>query len=167
MGDETDMTGFYTSPWSMPTSEAFPLSTDIDVPAIVESAAADSNASNYFSGWSLPSSEAITTGIKNTVDYGLSIGNSLLTGYGKLQDMELNRYLKTAQVDILQTQAAGAVDVAKLKATAQNNLAKVYSNSTGSAASLASMGQTPSSLMLYLTILGVVFAGIQIINSGR
>lgn len=167
MGDETDMSGFYTSPWSMPTSEAFPLSQDIDIPAIVESSAAESNSGNVFSGWSIPSSDAITSGIKSTVDYGLSIGNSLLSGYGKLQDMELNRYLKTAQVDILQTQASGAVDVAKLKATAQTNLAKVYANSSGSAAGLANMGQSPSSLMLYLTILGVVFAGIQIIKSGR
>lgn len=174
--DETtvDMTGFYTP--SFGPSESSLGSGLYDLPAYDYSSpafdtAAANMGSNTFSGASTPSSSFLGT-TKSTFDYGLKVADQLIAGYGKIlglegqvQDAQFNRYLKSSTMDLAKIQVGGQLDVAKLKAETNSNVARIYANSAGSAAGLANMGQTPSSLMLYLTIAGVLFTFIQVMNS--
>lgn len=175
MGDDTvDMTGFYTP--SFGPSESSLGSGLYDLPAsdyaspAYETASA-SMGSSTFSGATWPT-DSILSSSKSVFDFGLKAADQLISSYGKVlglqgqvQDQQLNRYLKSASMDLAKIQVGGQVDVAKLKAETNSNVARIYANSAGSAASLANMGQTPSSLMLYLTIAGVLFTFIQVMNS--
>lgn len=175
MGDDTvDMTGFYTP--SFGPSESSLGSGLFEMPASDYASPAYETAawnmgSDTVSGASWATSSPITA-TKSIFDWGLKSADQLISGYGKIlglqgqvQDQQFNRYLKTSQMDLAQTSIQGQLDVARIKAETNSNVAKIYANSAGSAANLANVGQTPSSLMLYLTIAGVLFTFIQVMNS--
>lgn len=133
--------------------------------------AAESMGESTISGASWATSGLLDTS-KSVLDWGLKSADQLISGYGKIlglqgqvQDQQFNRYLKTSQMDLAQTSIMGQLDVAKIKAETNSNVARIYANGAGSAANLANVGQTPSSLMLYLTIAGVLFTFIQVMNS--
>lgn len=152
-----DMTGFY-NPSGFETSNndlTFALQSTDSSPAF--------NFNNPTSSLSFDLSKGI--------DYGVKLANTLVDGYGKVvgiqgkvQDQQFNQYLKSAQIDILKTQVGSSSEVAKIKAITDQNVAKIYGNAAGSAANLASLGGTQNSLMLYLTIAGVIFTFIQVIK---
>lgn len=175
MGDDTvDMSGFYTPSFGPSESSLGSGLFEMDASDYASPAYETASASmgdSTFSGASWPSSSFLDT-TKSVLDWGLSSANQLISGYGKVlslqgqvQDQQFNRYLKSSQIDLAQTQINGQLDVAKLKAETNSNVARIYANGAGSAAGLANMGQTPSSLMLYLTIAGVLFTFIQVMNS--
>lgn len=175
MGEDTvDMTGFYTP--SFGPSESSLGSGLYEMPASEYASpayvtASENMGSDTFSGASWANSAPISA-TKSVLDWGLKSADQLISGYGKVlglqgqvQDQQFNRYLKTSQIDLAQTSIQGQLDVAKIKAETNSNVARIYANSAGSAANLANAGQTPSSLMLYLTIAGVLFTFIQVMNS--
>jgi hypothetical protein len=178
MGDETvDMTGFYSSPWG-PTESSLgsglsdtPTNDYAPAPSVAYDSASSFMTGNTVSGASSPSATFLGT-TKSAFDFGLKAADQLIASYGKVlglqgqvQDAQLNRYIKSSSIDLAKIQLGGQLDVAKLKAETNSNVARIYANSAGSAAGLANMGQTPSSLMLYLTIAGVLFTFIQVMNS--
>lgn len=173
--DDFSMNGFVSDPWSF-SGDSFPLSSDIDTDVIVSdiySPAYDTaimnSGNNSVSGWSWPTGGAsgFLDSITKGIDYGLKVSATIRQGDLAMQNQGLQTYLAQSQMGIARTNADSAAEVAKIKATAQSNLSKMYSNAAGSGANLASMGGTSSSLMLYLTIAGVMLAFIQVMNSRR
>jgi hypothetical protein len=169
------MDGFVSDPWSF-SNDSFSLSSDIDTGAIISNVygpaydtAVMNSGSDTFGGWSWPSGGAdkFLDSITKGIDYGLKVSGALRAGDLAVQNQGLQTYLAQSQMDISRTKAASAAEVAKIQATTQSNLSKMYSNAAGSGANLASMGGTSSSLMLYLTIAGVLLAFIQVMNSRR
>lgn len=121
------------------------------------------NISTYIS----PSANSLSGGVKNTLDYALKLSDSVLSSYAKLQQQQTNRYLGTVQADILRTNAQTSQEVARLNGQAKILGAQTLTNAARTGAGLASFGQNQGSFMLYLTILGVVFAGIQVMKSAK
>ena len=111
------------------------------------------------SSWTL--GNFIDTGLSG-VNYGLAVYDRITAANDKRRNSQLNDYLSRGSYDIAKTQIAGQVDVAKTNADVSRLLAQTRANLAGSAASAAQLGQSPNSLMLYLTILGLVFAGLQL-----
>ena len=155
--ESVDMTGFY-NPVGFETS-----SPDLSFALQSTDTSPSYNFSNPTSGSSFDLSKGI--------DYGVKLANTLVDGYGKVvgiqgkvQDQQFNQYLKSAQIDIMKTQVGSASEVAKIKAITDSNVAKIYGNAAASGANLAALGGNQNSLMLYLTIAGVIFTFIQVIK---
>lgn len=179
------MDGFQTDPWASydsPLSESYidwvPDPVVTEEPAYVSSppyvtaqnSFADSNiiaASN----WSPPSfnSDGFLSGLKNFTDWGLKVSGTIFAANNAAKDQQLNNYLKKAQVDIFQTQASSAQRVAGLNAQTNANMAQMRINAANTGAVGANLGAAVgnNSLMLWLTVAGVVFAFIQVVNSSK
>jgi hypothetical protein len=171
--DETfSMDGFYTNPWGATDSGDLGLGGDISISDVIPDAsltnvAAESVGSTPFVS-SAPSSSSWNIGDAFKVaDFGLKVYDKILSYDNQVKDAQLNRFLKTAQMDIFHTQAQSAQEVARIKATGDQNLAAIYRNAMGTGAQIANVGQSNNSMMVYLTILGLVFAAIQIMNSAK
>jgi len=178
-GGTVDMTGFQSNAFGQPLEssngywdyspnysvieEIYP---DGNIPDASSTSQAFANNGGGFSG-SLPTPSGVLNGTKSTLDYGLKLADSVLSSYAKLQNMQTARYLNTTQADVFRTNAQTAQEVARLQGQAKIAANQAMSNASRSAASLASLGQNQGSFMLYLTILGVVFAGIQIVKSAK
>lgn len=119
---------------------------------------------------SMPSAstfDSILSSVTKGIDYGLKTVATFKNADLQMKSLDLQQYLAESKMGIMATQAGSAVEVEKIKAAAQSNLARTYQNAAGSTANLAAMGGTSSSLMLYLTIAGVLFAFIQVIQSRK
>lgn len=179
------MDGFYSDPWASYDS---PLADSyIDwVPEVIadaapayESSPAYVTAQNSFadsnviaaSNWSPPSfnGDGFLSGLKNFTDWGLKVSGTIFAANNAAKDQQLNNYLKKAQVDIFQQQAASAQQIAGLNAKTQANLATMRINAANTGAVGANLGAAVgnNSLMLWLTVAGVVFAFIQVVNSSK
>ena len=187
MAESFDMTGFQTNAFgqdinagggfwdfapttdviSAPVEEIYP---DANIPLESStSVAMNSNSgSNAFSSSNInATANGFAGGVKNTLDYALKLSDSVLKSYGSLQNQQTQRYLATTQADIMRTNAQTSQEVARLTGQAKVQGAQMIANAARSGAGLTAIGQTNSSFMLYLTILGVVFAGIQILKSAK
>lgn len=173
------MDWFVSDPWGA-SGDSFPLSSDIDTGTIVSdiySPAYDTAVMNsgpsFFSGWEWPSGSAsgFLDSLTKGIDYGLKVSSTIRAGDIAMQNQGLQSYLAKSQMDIARTNAASAAEISKIKAVSQSslqsNLGRMYSNAAGSGANLAAIGGTSSSLMLYLTIAGVMLAFIQVMNTRK
>ncbi len=160
--DEFSMAGFYSDPFGPINGGDIGLGSSISIDDVAALSLGDA-----IGGASFPSADSILGGAKNIADWGLKATETGLNMYGKFQDQDLNRYVKTSQVEIAKTNALTAQDTAKLLGQAKVQSAQALANAAKSGAGLTAMGQNPNSLMLYLTILGVVFAAIQVMNSAK
>lgn len=155
--DSVDMTGFY-NPSGFETSNndlSFALQQTSDSTPV----------------YNFETPAASSWDFTKALDSGVKLANQLVDGYGKVigiqskvQDQQFNQYLKGAQIDIMKTQVGSASEVAKIKAVTDQNVAKIYGNAAASGANLAALGGNQNSLMLYLTIAGVIFTFIQVIK---
>ncbi|HLO62903.1 MAG TPA: hypothetical protein VK165_08050 [Azonexus sp.] len=181
--DETiDMTGFYNDPWSFstpgnlydsPILQDTNYSVDYNQPAVGMDVlpAVTTNEPTVFTS-AAPSTSSNVDWLKSAtgaIDYGLKVMQTGLAAKGQYQDQSLNAYLKTAQVDIARTQAGAAMDVARLNATTAEKVATLRANAANTGAVAANLGRDMgnNSLMLWLTIAGVAFAFVQVIQSAR
>lgn len=169
--DEFSMDGFYNDPWGVQDTYS-PLYGENTVSDIIQSAAESTAVgsmgdSNFGGSWSLPSASTIDSllgGLQKGIDYGLKVSGTLRAGELAQQNQGLQSYLAQQQMSIARTNAQASADVAKINAQAKQNFAMMGANAAGSGANLAALGGTSSSLMLYLTIAGVMLAFIQVIN---
>ena len=173
-----DMTGFQSNAFGQPMEqngywdyqpqyeEIEQIFPDNNIPDSSSTTQAFVNNSGGFSA-QLPTPQNVLTGTKSTLDYALKLGDSVLSSYAKLKNLETQRYLNTAQADVFRTRAQTDQEVARLTGQAKIAATQAMANAGKSAASLASLGQNQGSFMLYLTILGVVFTGIQLIKSAK
>lgn len=181
--DETiDMSGFYNDPWSFsppgnlydsPVLQDTNYSVDYSQPAIgmdvlpavtTDTPAVFTNAN--------PSTAPSVDWLKSAtgaIDYGLKVMQTGLNAKSQYQDQSLNAYLKTAQVDIARIQAGAAMDVSRLNATTAEKVATMRANAANTGAVAADLGRSMgnNSLMLWLTIAGVAFAFVQVLQSAR
>lgn len=181
--DETiDMTGFYNDPWSFSTPGNLfdsPLlqdtnySVDYSQPAIGMDVlpAVTTSTPSVLTNTS-PSTASTADWLRSAtgaIDYGLKIMQTGLNAKAQYQDQSLNSYLKTAQVDIARVQAGAAMDVARLNATTAEKVATLRANAANTGAVAADLGRSMgnNSLMLWLTIAGVAFAFVQVLQSAR
>lgn len=119
------------------------------------------------SAWnfSMPSaSSVIDTGFK-AVDWGLATYDRITNAQAKVENSQLNAYLAKSSADLARTQINGQLDIGRLNAQTGVQLAQARTNAASSLSGIAAVGQNPNSLMLYLTIIGVLFAGIQVWKS--
>lgn len=176
------MSDFYTDPWDGSTVTFAPSDYTNDSLLSLNNDWSATNSlvynlqnenTDYYPG--LNSNPAPTAGTdfswQSAVDYGLKTASQLVGAYGsilgiqgKAQDAQFGQYLKGAQIDIMKTQVASQADIAKIRALTDANIAKISANAAGSGANLAALGGSQSSLMLYLTIAGLVFTFIQVIK---
>ena len=181
--DETiDMSGFYTSPWDFstpgnlydsPVLQDTNYSVDYNMPAAGSDviAATNTTQANIFTSAN-PSTSSSADWLKTAtagIDYGLKVMQTGLNAKSQYQDQSLNAYLKTAQVDIARVQAGAAMDVAKLNATTAEKVATLRANAANTGAVAANLGRDMgnNSLMLWLTIAGVAFSFVQVMQSAR
>ena len=180
---EFSMDGFYQDPWATydsPLSDSYidwvpEVVAENNQPAYVNTpsyvTAADSANQNAITTYSLPSfsSDGFLSGLKNFTDWGLKVSGTVFAANNAAKDQQLNNYLKRAQVDIFQTQARSAQEIAGLNARTQSNLANMRINAANTGAVGANLGAAMgnNSLMLWLTVAGVVFAFIQVVNSAK
>jgi len=152
--------------WQYTTDATPVVGSDYWPDASSTTIASGSNSSP--SSWNLGNfADNTLSGAKSFVDYGLKVGETALNAYGKLQGLELQNYIGKSQVDIAKMNAMTAQQTNALMGQAKVQMAQTAANAAKSSANLAALGQTPNSFMTYLTILGVVFAGIQIMRSAR
>lgn len=159
---EISMNGFYSDPFGPVNGGDIGLGASITIEDVASMGLGD-----VIGGASFPSADGLLGGAKSIADWGLKATETALKTYGQFQDQDLNRYVKTSQVEIAKTNALTAQDTAKLLGQAKVQSAQALANAAKSGAGLTALGQNPNSLMLYLTILGVVFAGIQIMKTAR
>jgi len=159
---EFSMSGFFSDPFGPINGGDIGLGSSISIDDVAGLSLGDAIGGSVF-----PTGDSILGGVKSIADWGLKATETGLNMYGKFQDQDLSRYVKTSQVEIAKTNALTAQDTAKLLGQAKVQSAQALANAAKSGAGLTAMGQNPNSLMLYLTILGVVFAGIQIMNSAK
>lgn len=123
------------------------------------------------SSFTLPTfnGDNVLKNLTNLTDWGLKVSGTVFAANNAAKDQQLNNYLKKAQVDIFQTQARSAQNVAGLNAQTQANLAQMRINAANTGAVGANLGTAMgnNSLMLWLTIAGVVFAFVQVVNSAK
>jgi len=160
--DEFSMAGFYSDPFGPINGGDIGLGSSISIDDVAALSLGDAIGGSVFA-----TGDSILGGAKSLADWGLKATETGLNMYGKFQDQDLNRYVKTSQVEIAKTNALTAQDTAKLLGQAKVQSAQALANAARSGAGLTAMGQNPNSLMLYLTILGVVFAAIQVMNSAK
>lgn len=161
--DEFSMAGFYSDPFGPINGGDIGLGSSISI----DDVAAMSLGDAIGGATTFPTADSILGGAKNIADWGLKATETALKTYGQFQDQDLNRYVKTSQVEIAKTNAETAQETARLMGQAKVQSAQALANAAKSGAGLTAMGQNPNSLMLYLTILGVVFAAIQVMNSAK
>lgn len=179
---------FYADPWATydsPLSDSYtdwvPEVIADETPSYMQTpsySTAMSNASETSysnpvssSGYQIPafSPAGFLDGLKSITDYGLKVSGTLFAANSAAKDQQLNSYLKRSQVDIFQTQAKSAQQVAGLNAQTQANLGQMRINAANTGAVGANLGTAVgnNSLMLWLTIAGVAFAFIQVLNSSK
>lgn len=174
-----DMTGFQTNAFGQPLestngywdytptySAINDIYPDGNIPDASSTSLSYVNNAGGFTA-SLPKPNDVLSGTRSTLDYGLKLADSVLSNYAKLQNLQTARYLNTAQADVFRTNAQTSQEVARLQGQAKIAANQAMANAGRSVAGLAAMGQNQGSFMLYLTILGVVFAGIQIVKSAK
>jgi hypothetical protein len=183
---EFSMDGFYTDPWGAydtPLSDSYldwvpdVVSQSNDTPAYSNAPQSvtllDTTASNPISssGWTTPSfnGDSFLKGLQNFTDWGLKVSGTVFAANNAAKDQQLNNYLKRSQVDIMQTQATSAQRVAGIQATTAGSLAMMRANAANTGAVGANLGAAVgnNSLMLWLTVAGVLFAFIQVMQSAR
>lgn len=182
MDETVDMSGFYNDPWAFetpgnlydtPILQNTNYSTDYSQPAVGMDVlpAVTTDTPTVFTSAN-PSTSSTSDWLKTataSIDYGLKVMQTGLNAKSQYQDQSLNAYLKTAQVDIARTQAGAAMDVAKLNATTAEKVATLRANAANTGAVAANLGRDMgnNSLMLWLTIAGVAFAFVQVLQSAR
>lgn len=172
-GDFIDMTGFkteniFSSVISEPSpvfnetgfnwQDTSPAGGNYDTPVTA------TDTPKFTGGSTIDWGKTIDQGM-NAINFGLKTYGSILAADNAVKDAQLNRYIKGAQIDIAKMQSNSAVEVAGINARTQANIAQTKANLAGSAALGARLGQDNSSMMLWLTVLGLVFAAVQIARS--
>lgn len=179
---DVDMTGFQSDPFG-PSSASLGSGlygdiTNAEMPyymstAPVISAQDDSrgNTGGFSVGVSQPSTfdlNATLSSIQKAADWGLKAYGTLITTEMAKNQMKASNYLNTAQIDILKNKSASDVEVSKLNATTNRYIAQAKAAGALSAQNAMNFGtQGGGGVMLWLTVLGVVFAGIQVMKSAK
>lgn len=175
------MTEFYSDPWGDSVtpdlvdsySDWSPSAVISDGPSYTETpsyvTATSGDNPNLSFNWSMPSADAIFKSVTTALDYGLKAYGQISAINNSVKDVELNNFLKKAQIDIFKTQAIGATNVNSINAKTAANIAQTRANLSNTAAVGANLGASVNnnSLMLWLTIAGVAFAFIQVVNSAK
>jgi hypothetical protein len=104
--------------------------------------------------------------IKDITNFGLASYSTLTNANLQMKDSNLKNYLAQAQLDLTKTQIGGQLDVAKINATAAENLSKAKAYAANTLATGANLGNAMgnNSLMLWLTILGLGFGFLQLVR---
>lgn len=160
---EFSMEGFSSDPFA---ASDFSLGSgiyDIDMAASI----AGDSMTESIGGYSPVSDSSSFSSAKDIIDYGLKISDAAIKTYSAVQNQALQTYLVRNNASIDRANSDSARDVNKLLATSKVNQAQALNNLTRAKAVASELGQSPNSLMLYLTIIGVVFAGIQVLKSAK
>lgn len=179
---DVDMTGFYSDPFGPSASSLgsglYGDITSADTPYYMDTAPVISSQ-EYTGGNTAPLSAPASaptafnlndalSSIQKAADWGLKAYSTLITTDMAKNQMKASNYLNTAQIDILKNKAASDVEVSKLNATTNRYIAQAKAAGALSAQNAMNFGtQGGGGVMLWLTVLGVVFAGIQVIKSAK
>lgn len=122
------------------------------------------------SSWSLPSFDSgkFLSGLANIVDFGLKTNAAIKGAEIAVKNQELQGYLAKSQFEILRDKAQADIAIGKENSLTNRYLAQAKSAAALSGQNAVNFGtQGGGGVMLWLTVLGVVFAGIQVIKSAK
>lgn len=176
MSDYADMSGFQSDPWGPSASSwsmggssglfAADLPSYVDTPSYVT--AVDNSSTS--TPWSMPSISGndFLGGFQKAVDWGLKVSGSVIGANIAAKNQELQSYLAKSQFDIAKTKVLSDVELAKQNAVTNRYVAQARTAAALSGQNAVNFGTVGGSgAMFWLTVLGVVFAGIQVMKSGR
>lgn len=174
MSDYADMSGFQSDPFG-PSESSFSLGSglyNVELPSYTDTpsytTAVDNAASS--SSWSMPSISGtdFLSGLQKTVDWGLKVSGAVVGADIAYKNQELNSYLAKSKIDIAKTQAFSNMDVARENVLTNRYIAQAKTAAALTGQNALNFGTVGGNgIMLWLTVLGVVFAGIQVWKSAK
>lgn len=165
-----ELTGFWTDPWGG-VGQMFDPSSTTNFVGGESGNVADVAAANFTQQIAPADTTPMTTAgflsvLKDITNFGLASYSTLTNANLKMKDSNLRNYLAQANLDLNKTQIGGQIDVAKINATANENLAKARAYTANTLGVAGNLGQAVgnNSLMLWLTILGLGFGFLQLVR---